>query len=1620
MSGLLESGAVLPLGDGTDAGDVLTARVYGHSVLDGRTVVRLVPEALGPAEDLALEYLGFEAASAAPVKVGRVRRQVLGFPAWALVHDQANGHHALAVVKEMERLTRMVASKPGNAKDGFDEIAGRLDRSVPQFLPTYYEQVARLFLAADAVQQASAFFGKARASEQRHALKVDEERLREVFLEFAGAGALSGKALRDHAKGLADRLSAQEAYEQFRALSMERCAAGLAPYAGMVEDLRRLARKAGLDARAEERALLAEIIHSGALNRAAAGFWKAALPALADVARDEQVVRERLLALFPAAGGDSPEEFDAAWLNVLETCGAIALLEDGTVSAAGWLESWAAHRQRGWRSVKRLAEELTLVERLAKRLIEDGTPVQLLGELGGRSNVDLDLLDALLASGAPVADPSPTRRQLPLDAWLKDDRDGRRDLIALTSDRRFATALKESVKHLASSYGQWTGASLQIQRAVEHPALHTVVAACLQDRADELTRPIGLPGLRNLLRDVGGFASPSVLATAPEAVARICAFDPARVLGRTLRAGLYDELGWPALEEALDQVRAASGMQSFHAVDAWPDLGVRAGLQVALAGPDALLDHRALTLPPQGSAQRDPSVRYVDGQWLTLTWINDEWKGIWSGRPADVFTASDALHRHGSVSLAMPGGGRSYGGRPVHAGDTSFPDRHREIAFDSISYWVLHEAGWYEYDPATARRGRASVPAFFESALTNAAPGVQLAEAACRLLPVQPGLEGSPFGSRDGMLGWWVTYDENAGTRTACSVDGTRGPAVSDGIPSAPLRLPGGAVLHPVRGHWSSDHISLRSADGVVVATLEEGDRGSTYTAGSRFVPPLWYWHAHRPRDERGSAALRSATDADATALLAAVAEGLKPAEAVTRVLPAITDEGLIAGVAGVVAEAARCVKAIGGLKTAHGQQQAPAQDRNVHTESDGKLDAALNGLLHSARSYYASGHLDFGGATAWDQLRVLRGLFQSPASSGTTQVPCVAARIDFRSLIGDGMAAAALRSVHPFTGEGERAALAAFLTTARSVGGDEGAVLMDPRGRLRSLTLSSALEPSDAGIGTVRRDGERFVLITGFHWHHGGRRRWSAIEYDPAGQFGPWGDWAVHEAWVHGTPADPLREPTVSRLLAVAAERGPAPFRSEQAAEFAEETGVDTASALLILLGLHGLNGSGREGLPGTEWLTPLGLKATQINTARDVLRTLDVGLRCRLLGLLIPGAPEQVEALWERGFDLAPVIGHWLDVRGKQRPVPQELLDRAVREGLGAMELQLALNPQLDARIWGRTVQRLKDGTITAEEPAKILDLRGVQRIALHLRWLAYRLPYGDPLREVLPVTLRMVRERLADPGLLFQIDHGWTQPGTLSLSERVREAYAMQRTGGENAEGLVDAGPALVLGPTRYSGQYGRETVWLRPAELLKDGGAEHPALQLVTATSTESEALGELRALLSEEFATLIGAGGTEGGAAGAPQDPAVSAPAQVDAAAARFGLSGDAASLYLMLLALPDPTDRNQATWTGWKPTRLKKARAELAATDLVVEAKRARAGRALFLPGGWIEAKTPRLPWESWKSALFPPQGEHDDVVLPDCPVEELYARAWQRVVEGDVPGFEEFTARAHRKGVKR
>jgi hypothetical protein len=348
----------------------------------------------------------------------------------------------------------------------------------------------------------------------------------------------------------------------------------------------------------------------------------------------------------------------------------------------------------------------------------------------------------------------------------------------------------------------------------------------------------------------------------------------------------------------------------------------------------------------------------------------------------------------------------------------------------------------------------------------------------------------------------------------------------------------------------------------------------------------------------------------------------------------------------------------------------------------------------------------------------------------------------------------------------------------------------------------------------------------------------------------------------------------------------------------------------------------------------------------------------------------------------------------------------------GVRPATAEAVLNPSRTHWLSHTTVQRPdKDGNLIAEDAAALPSASDLHQSVAALKALAYGLPYGHPLRAALPGGLAALRRRLADPGLIMDLDVEWAEKGGTTAIP-VRKAYGLPEAGGADADGLTRVGDAIVLRPWHVD----NEMTLVRPAGLT---GADDPVFDLLDGLAgPRATGLRAVRAILGDELSRAVHAGLAPDAPEGPAQDPGRSAPELVTEVVASHGLSEDAAVLYLQLLALPDPTDRNLARWTGWKPARIKKARTELAATALVVEAKRSRAGRGLFLPGGWYDLKSPALPVETWKEALYPVP--HHTVTVPTLPVPELFARAWQRVRDGDAPAFEELTTRATRKGRRR
>ncbi|MEU8283879.1 hypothetical protein AB0C01_06025 [Micromonospora sp. NPDC048905] len=1565
---LLEAGAILPGGEAQAGRDVVAARRYNHPALTGRTVVRLAGATLGEAEDLSMEFLGFSR-TAEPTPVGTARRQSLGFPAWALINDPANGRHALAMVKDMARLARTAASKPGNARDGYQQLAVRLGAAAPHFLPTFWEEAGRAFRAADNPRMAGGCFAEARRAEQVHGLTVDEERLREVHLEFAFAGALTAKMLTEYARGVATRRPAPEAYELVRTLALRRVAGGLPPYAGMAEDLRRLARAAGVDAEEQAEAVIRQLLAFPAMARSNEAVWKAYRKPLLRLAERDPSVRLRLVEILPEPPGWSTDVTDF-WLELLDAAGTLDVLRDeaATVSAARWLERLMALRER--RSRRRCERLVRVVADLVPRLRAEGRPVTLWSGFAHRA--DLDVLDVCLAGGVPVAVDTDSGA-FNVSAWVRDAAPGRRDLRAVAADPRcralLARGVADTLSQLHSRHGSGPLPAQLVTETLGAAGLREVLSELLVERAARVSEGT-LLGLDEALSQLAAVWSPAGVALAPDAFTALTEVDVPAVLARSLRAGLVTELSWPAYEQvAEDKLGRRFG-------DAWPQLVVHDNQTAHVVDVDAPTSEHIFRYPPPDSpharnSHADTTCRLVDGQ-LLVSWYGSSGRfaGYWSadpdmlvepGRPTD-----HALWGRRSLPLPLPDGATTTGSRPWHAGDTRGPAATYPVAGDGVSFWrceqpadpTPEERRWREYDPATGEAGRYSLPAFFAADLP---PGATLLAGLCELRPAPARFASSPLGWRDGLVGWRVTRLPD-GTQVGEGVDGRRVSWHSSAVRAssnpfhgdalvAGLRLPGSDVVLPVTGrpqHRGELALTVWSADG-----REPVDRCHP----SRHLPPLAWWHALTPRDVPGSARLRRLDAADTARLMAiddtvttstetsAVALAL-----VTEVLTEVTDPVLRTALAEEVVRAVRLrrrLEAVPQLVATELVDETP-----VDAVADDLLRTAWSGLLPRDRFTYYGG----GAQARREILRQITAVADLLAAGTVEDVP--QATPMWVDALG-GLGALAVRAAAPVTDERERHALAQMLSTLA------GTALTDPAQAVRVLTVAwDEAPPEDHRV--VQRDGAQVTVLLsqpGPTWYPANGKQWrrTAVQLSPDGRFIPPAGATVEAETVAAgwRGADRIRE--FCRLLT---ERGPAPWRAEYVDDLAHRTGMTRAEAALLLAGLPGIDDWQANFLTADQ-RRALGVNNTQARTARDALKSLPYGQRIALVDAAMPQDPAE---LWRTGPDVDGLATAWLALRGARVVIDEHLLADATRvlpTNRAADILQTIANPAPGSWLttdgesqpgdWGRLQTTTTDGTP--------FDGNHLYECTAALLWLAYQLPWGDPMRDALPRALELLRERLRNPRLLIG--------------------------GGQHEAGeQPQVGPALVVGHAF------RDMVahHLAPAHL---SGPQDPALGFISGPVADA-----LRLVLAPDLAAVLS---TPEGARGDHRDPRVSAPDLVDAVAAHTGLDRDSASYYLQLLALPNPNDVNVRAWNAWKPATLKHAQAALLDSKLVVAGKRERAGRGVFLPGGWLAAKNPTPPMESWKQPLYL---SLNGLTLVTRTTPELFRTVWDRVTSGDEPRY--------------
>jgi hypothetical protein len=1605
---LLSAGAILPVGAPTPPAVPVAEQIvrsFRHRMLGDRVVAKITSTDLAPAVDATLDFLGFHEPKTTAA-VGLALYGALGFPESALIADPKNARYALAVVKDLAKLGRMAKSRAGAAKEGMEKLAAELAKSVPHFLPSYFEQCGRLFVGVENVAYGGAMFVKARTAEATFGLPIDEEQRRSTFLEFAFAGALPAKALDDYAKDLARVYPPDIAFAHFRTLALHRSRGGLAPWAQMMEVTKRMAKAANVNVDDAQSELLAELLGCPSLRFASHTFWKSIRPIAVRKAREDPSVRGSFLNLHPVGS------FGAWWFDFLQECNAfesLCTLSESDVpestrpigSPAEWLSRISSDVGTG--SLPGLPELLT---KMAPRLIDDKIPVQL-----HSYRMSLDVLDLALELGIPC---TPSEYQ-----WFsyRFSDAFTRPLLAIANAPSLAVALKRSVRESI--------ANNQTMVLFDTPGLRPLLAEWLAECLDAIDPPDPQTGkgayefdasARELIR----VATPEMLNLVDGARERILRADPAAVSARHLRAGIFAEFTWPILEQVISSLTsqgnsvpaAKSNQQVLSLTEAWPQLIVHDNMRAYVIDHDRVLLEHDLKWKTDGWRRM---LGFVDGA-LYVAWQGSGWGpgtvgSYWSNNPSVVFTDNvdfDSPSGQGNQSVPVEGGGRTTGGRSIQVGDRSY-EHFGQVIHDGRNYWVgqhNYVNGHYrhvftEFDPVTGRHGRASLPSFAEQQVT-ADRSLQRLE----LYPLPTGIQETPLGSNDGFVGSVVVCTQDRLNVEAVRIDGKRSGLQNDvGLMTLidwPFASEPYLVSYPFKV----------STPGAVAVT----ETATWPTLHGASIPPR-YWHHFAVRDRAGSEKLRTVTVDDVASVVAKtellvsqapVSKQFDPrtyhpelAATLAESLPSVTDPTLRLAVTEPIAIATvatlNLVAWLNGASAVGALQKVSAHSEPVERS----LTLAAHGILHTDSSMALRTQLD-----------LLQKFFVSDL--GTI--------FDFdynvsRSLSTDGLSpltlitavpATAYSALLPSTPVEQREAALTFVESW----------LESAFSHAENFSYVNLQIPfTDNPQGTLRwgNDGTPWWLSRAETNVSNNERHYNVVALAGHPRAGAAQAPGNEASVITSVPLVAAVSPdAIRRLIDLIRAHGPiVAMTAEAVTVFAQRCGISRAEAATVLSGLRGL---GYYGGPEIDKATRelFKVKAGELKAAADYLRQAQAAKRQRALINALFVEPESLWTLTAEGF--GERLGDaWAAEFGKKVPIDDQLLAIAektvVTGGYGGHKARAVLADVNNSEPLYRgnptyAFDAQGDFVVTPQEAG--LYRTWITALTRAIAMIVNDRPIGDPWRTFAADTIRRVVASLNDPSVILQWDNLYiNNPAYL----RFVDEYPPQQMGQRL---LHDAGDVIFV---RNSPQVDEPTLWyvyIRPSRYRVDSPAR--SLADVMGVDEQSKGFALVDWFLNGRANLLADHLGTSSLPAGSyEQNPIVSTPIILEAVKNELKLDTDPAALYLQLLTLAEPTTANIKLWNGWTVKQVASASQELIDAGLVVAAKRVGAGRELFLPGSWAEMRTPAMNLEDWKTPMYlitnnqsGKRSSHLNRVLPLDPIPALFERAWTRWAGGDRPGFVE------------
>ncbi len=1672
----MEAGGLVPTKAKVDeaAAETVVARSYRHPALGDRPVIRLASDRLGEAEDLAMEFLGFESPEVS-LPLAKQQRRSLNFAAWALINDPNNARFALDLVKQMKAAARRAKSKPGHAWDAYTEMSQELGRSARHFLPPFWEEVGKTYKDLGNQNYAGRSLNKSLQAERVHALESDRARRRDVVLEFVLGGCLAGKALSEYAKDLQDQYPAEEAYAIFRDLCVRRTRGGMAPWAAMPKDFLTMAKGASLDADAELEQWLEEVIDTPAMGRAANQFWKGCSKHCKRIVARNPAFAVGLLRHTRPEERYYGESKTGPWLELLEDWGVFEYLwEDEHKGAPKLGEPVAAWFGRLIRDQVPVTDQLLeMLKNLVPRLKQEKHFLQVLKPGRWRSDtVDVDVLEACLTHGV-VVDDLPENATITFNGWLAAEPTHalrNQDVEHAWQEKRFRpnllAAMDEALKCRGGTSDRGYRTSSWPRRAfplaaADRPAIKKLWYAHTANVIDQLVGT-GLPSFDNASARLRATLWPDTLRLFPDLAERIQAIHPTEMLQRTLQAGVIDEYGLPALESLIDDGKIKIQQERYGSSNTeltFPDIVIWDKVYAYIIRGDGSHEQRELHVPK--GCETTSVVPVADD--VAVSYRDKHWKPYfhWLSNPSEKHDAERAYYFGGrAVRFATPlaDGSVYFGKHACRPGDKEppadsiyFHDGERFWQYENQHDPTTGDTSWtvYEVDPQTGKSIRKSVPPWFEK---SGADEILLYNS--ELIPAPPGTENSPLGVKDGLLGW-RTFKRRDGSFYGESIDGRSWdkPLLDENgnrcTPLGMLEQVGTDAFLPISGDFRCGSCVMWDAAGTTTVAEFE-DYKKKYAAGQVLLLPIAYWHLLQPRCQASSKILRAISLDDCERLMAIAREqrearnagkskkeDVDPGKllaAVQKFLPK-APQRMVIGVADIISRAEHEAVIFSDKREqmiAESQKKpaktAPILNQKIDESALSwglqRIDSRPKDSVPSLSTHLKAAAVFLKGEEEPGELPVTDAIWFSMLDQ--LPIRCWAAHWH----------AAAANMTQK--GNSEPPWLE-FLKFWHQLGiaelpGDFTAFNGYPTGAKKNSYGGYDVEVEVGKSYTLRSGDDLFIVIEKGGWQE---HPHLFLRYSTAKRPGklPGFDFKNEQKLKNKYQPGEIKE-FIDK--AEAREGLPLPTPDELN-KYAEQLGASPAEIALIWL--CGLNMTSYENnfLP-PELRKALKLKVTDAAAARQSLSNLNVQIRDQLFASVVAHGPA-APLVEDRRPVLDAIAKTWKAKMPKRLP-----LDAALQKRLSKLSetsrwsrenheelLKAAVEPKSHPLFQPTEIEirwvKDKHWSHFSFEPkqkkGRSLDTDTLKSAVHLVSMLHAETDATEPARETMPDVIKQITKLVDSPKPLVPLREIYLYDQEKNPRPSEWASQHLGKTKPHTSDGSVRYEDELITAAARDA--HHRVVIGFRPGKL-KDMSDLGRLLGLLGMSGGEEygvdrSSLNVICVIKSPGFQKLtrVIAPGKKSPSSW-PQDPkhcSSEVPQQIQD---KYKLGEDAATLYCQVLALPDPTTNNLKRWNGWTSATLKKATAELVDAKLVMEAKRARAGRGIFLPGEWLELKTPWLPIESWKlphlMELELNPGDPLPVGGPMVlrPFEDLYAAAWQRVLDGDEPRYEQVARRRKKK----